>query len=59
MESEPRVVHVLTAGAALCGQPGLPKNWPKNHWWVRVEDVAQANCPGCLKALFEKAKAGK
>jgi hypothetical protein len=51
-----KIVHVLRGGRALCGQPGLPKDWPANHWWARVEDAAHATCPECLKVLKGESK---
>ena len=42
-------VHLLFHGEALCGQPGLPKDWPKDHYWARLEEKDIANCEKCLK----------
>lgn len=44
------VVHILLQGRALCGQEGLPCDWPPNHKWVGAvhdPDIAKANCQPC------------
>jgi hypothetical protein len=28
------IIHILWHGKALCGQPGLPCEWPVDHKWV-------------------------
>lgn len=42
------VVHVVDAGVALCGRPGMPGYWPKGHQWVRRDESVAANCQECL-----------
>ncbi len=45
------MIHTLKHGRALCGQPGVPGEWPKGHRWVSFEDEAnlhEVDCPGCL-----------
>lgn len=32
-EAKPQV-HILSAGRALCGLPGMPKDWPEGHTWI-------------------------
>lgn len=56
MPDESKVCHALTGGGALCGQPGLPKDWPMNHYWVREEDAEHVNCRKCLDVLKEKRR---
>lgn len=45
-----QVVHILVAGRALCGLPGIPRDWPDGHMWVHAEGVKQATCRSCKKA---------
>lgn len=45
------IVHILAHGKAFCGKSGIPRDWEKDHYWVRAEDVAKANCPECLEKL--------
>lgn len=55
------VNHILYHGAALCGQPGLPKDWPEGEKWVYADDLAHVTCPSCKVAiglLEEGATAG-
>lgn len=47
------VVHILHAGHALCGKPGVPGDWGPGHKWVARDtdalgDRSETNCPGCL-----------
>lgn len=44
---EARTVHVLHAGQALCGQPGLPHEWPPGHMWVSLQESKMATCRHC------------
>lgn len=55
---EEKVVHGLTGspGRAFCGLPGVPRDWPKNHFWVRPEDAFHINCPGCVEVLRTELK---
>jgi hypothetical protein len=46
------VVHILLHGFPLCQfTAAVPREWPRDHKWVGVDDVADATCPGCLKAV--------
>lgn len=60
VELAPVAVHILAAGAALCGLPGLPCDWPKGNYWVSyLEDVAPATCEQCReKWKRSKSSAG-
>ena len=57
--SEPNmIVHILWAGSALCGQEGLPCDWPDDHRWAEPRPggpngVENANCEGCLQVHRE------
>lgn len=47
------IVHILHAGHALCGKPGVPGDWGPGHKWVARDtdalgDRSETNCPGCL-----------
>lgn len=42
------VVHIVDAGVALCGRPGLPGDWPQGHQWVPLNEAFAANCQDCL-----------
>ncbi len=44
---EGRIVHVLHEGRALCGQPGLPREWPPSHFWVNQQECRRATCRIC------------
>lgn len=61
-----KMVHILWHGKALCGQPGLPCNWPADHKWVGLPDVKSQKdavektsiwCADCLK-IYEKTPEG-
>ena len=47
------VAHLLEAGAALCGMPGVPNTWPTGHCWTPRTDFREplpegwALCPAC------------
>lgn len=61
MKAERRV-HILRHGAALCGQAGVPAEWPENHRWVSVgqhENPGPRGRPGCMCAECETALAGE
>lgn len=48
-------VHILRHGAAMCGQPGMPRDWPDAHRWVSFEDhrvLDDATCERC-RAVFQ------
>jgi len=47
-KSEIEIVHVLDAGHALCGFPGIPNEWPESHKWVNRRYAANdVNCKKC------------
>ena len=50
----PEIIHLLDGGRALCGQPGVPRDWPANHRWAAEADADKVNCPECLKELSRK-----
>jgi hypothetical protein len=61
------IVHILWHGKALCGQAGLPCEWPVDHKWVGLPDVKEQNaeveqkaswCAVCV-CQYEKEKACK
>lgn len=54
------IVHILWHGRALCGQSGLPCDWPEDHKWVGLPDVEeqkpivkQKNATWCLGCMNE------
>ena len=42
-------VHILREGYALCGLPGIPREWPEGHRWVRVEERNRVTCSACKR----------
>ncbi len=44
-------VHVLHEGRALCGMPGLPRDWPAGHKWTRIDEIKDATCNVCIHRL--------
>jgi len=43
------MIHGLYAGHPLCGLTSeVPRDWPKNHWQVGLEEAAYITCPECL-----------
>ena len=48
-------IHVLRHGRALCGLPGLPRDWPEGHRWVSSLSVEEATCAPC-KARHEELR---
>lgn len=44
-------VHALLYGFALCAIPGIPRDWPQGHTWVRVDEPDKVTCEGCKDAL--------
>lgn len=46
-----KTVHILFEGRALCGLPGLPKDWPEGHVWIAFDDPRRdvATCPVCTQ----------
>lgn len=66
-------VHVLEAGGAICGFPGVPAEWPQGHAWVHPQgpiavplscgmplDVHPPHrlCAGCVAAAAKRGKEG-
>jgi len=49
------IVHILLEGAAFCGIPGVPREWPEGHRWVDLRGLRHANCEACLRE-FELAQ---
>lgn len=47
------VVHILLYGQTICGQAGLPKDWPENHWWTNPSEKDLATCKVCLEGCSE------
>jgi len=45
-----RLIHILDAGAALCGRAGAPYTWDAHEAWVDREHAHLATCPGCIQA---------
>lgn len=47
----PKVVHILSAGFALCGFDGeryhVPADWPNNHKWVGLAEIDAVTCEQC------------
>ncbi len=50
------ILHILHNGAALCGLPGAPCDWPEGHKWVDrrgflllAPGVRAEACPECVK----------
>jgi hypothetical protein len=48
-----KVVHILYEGRALCGLPGIPREWPEGHRWVRKEERNRATCSGCKRGAAD------
>lgn len=46
-------IHILWKGRTICGLPGIPRDWPDGHSWVRVEDAERATCVHCVAVLKE------
>jgi hypothetical protein len=43
-------VHGLMEGRALCGYPGIPREWPPGHKWVDPRrDGSVMTCPKCIE----------
>lgn len=41
------LAHILFGGQALCGQPGVPADWPAGDRWVNRDDWTAATCNRC------------
>ena len=54
-----KLIHILSAGAALCGRAGTPASWQPNESWVGPADAHQANCPACIAATGQTIAALK
>lgn len=55
-----KIVHVLVAGQALCGKPGVPKEWEQDHIWANRQEALNLTdgelkgvelCPQCKEKL--------
>ena len=49
-DGEPKI-HILFHGLALCGQPGIPAEWPNGDRWVSVDDKEKSTCQGCQTSV--------
>jgi len=59
------IVHLLSMGRSLCGRPGVPKEWPPDHFWIdfradlfrtnqQADEVLQAErCAACWQRRQE------
>jgi hypothetical protein len=45
-----RLIHILSAGAALCGRAGQPITWDAHEAWVDPDHAHLASCPDCIAA---------
>jgi len=52
-----RLIHILDAGAALCGRAGAPITWDAHEAWVDLEHVHLATCPQCIEATGQTVAA--
>lgn len=50
------VIHVLHQGSAVCGQPGLPRDWPPDHKWVELDDWKRATCQTCVNEAKKESR---
>ncbi len=48
-----RLIHILTAGRALCGRRGAPVTWDSHESWVGETDARQATCSACVDAYCQ------
>ncbi len=44
-----KIIHILSAGRALCGRAGAPVTWDPGESWVGPVDAHQATCPACIE----------
>jgi len=55
-----KTIHVLYQGQPLCGfSPTVPRDWPKGHLWVGMEDIKDANCSVCKTRAKKLEKISK
>ena len=53
------VIHGLSGGKAICGLPGIPKEWPEGHQWVDPKRAGGVlTCPTCIM-VWKKATTRK
>lgn len=52
----PVKIHILSAGRALCGQAGVPRDWPEFDFWVPFDDPVKANCILCKRVYLVMTK---
>ena len=59
VKPDDRIVHILRAGAALCGNvTGNPDQWPKGHLWVDPTVWRAATCEACI-SLFKVSRTSR
>jgi hypothetical protein len=42
-----KLIHILSAGFALCGRAGAPVTWGPGESWVSGNEVNEATCSLC------------
>lgn len=64
------IVHCLHEGRALCGRPGVPRDWHADESWLSLadwplsqreidrHDGAVSMCTGCVVAVADREKEG-
>lgn len=51
------MVHILLAGQAFCGKPGVPAEWESGEAWISVVDMSRnPNDATCSDCVFEYNK---
>lgn len=53
---EAPTIHLLRGGLALCGLPGMPRDWPLGHRWTSFRSPEDATCSACVGALAESSE---
>lgn len=49
---ERKKIHILDKGSALCGLPGRPVDWPRNHEWLSVEAQNATEACNCIDCIY-------